>query len=155
MLSLRFNVGGNSFSDDRYISDPEVWFDHNSGEQYITGDMERQMILDIDKSEVVSNYNIISPIFGGMPPSDLSGTVKTLILVKNDPDHIFNGSYMGNLAVPWLLKIGNLCDRTVRFGYLPEFKEPFKIRIDNNDKIVTTWDDLIWDALKYLAVDER
>ena len=102
------------------------------GEEYITGDIERKLIKDIDKCDVISKYNVVYPILGSMSPFDLSGTVKTLILVKNDSEHIFNGSFMGDLAAPWLLKIGEVCDRTIRFGYLPKFEEPFKIHIDNN-----------------------
>lgn len=155
MLSLRFNISGNSPEDERYIANPEDWFDNEFGEKYITGTMERDMIKDIDKCEVVSEHNVIHPLLGSMSPFDLSGTVKTLILVKNDPGHVFNGSFMGDLAAPWLLKIGEFCNRTVRFGYLPEFKEPFKIRIDNNDKIVTTWHDLVLEAYKFMNIDEE
>lgn len=155
MLSLRFNAGGNPASDERYIFNPEAWFDNQLGEEYITGDMEREMIKDIDKCEVISKNNVIHEWLGSMSPFSLSGTVKTLILVKNDPEHIFNGSFMGDLAAPWLLKIGQICDRTVRFGYLPKFQEPFEIRIDNSGEVVHTWHDLLWKAYHFINIDER
>lgn len=48
------------------------------------------MIKDVDKSEVVSDECIISPVLGQIPPERLSGGVKTLLLILNEPDKIFN-----------------------------------------------------------------
>ncbi len=56
---------------------------------------------------------------------------------------------MGDNAAPWLLKIGEMQDVTVRLGYLMEFQEPFKIRIANSGKIVTTWSEYLCEALKF------
>ena len=39
------------------------------------------MIRDIDKSTVISAHVIESPVLGGITPKDLSGGVKTLILI--------------------------------------------------------------------------
>lgn len=152
MLSLWFTPAEYTITDERYVFNPEAWFDDEFGEEYIVGDIERQMIKDIDKCEVISKNNVVHEWLGSMSPFDLSGTVKTLILVKNDPAHIFNGSFMGDLAVPWLLDIGRTCDRIVRFGYLPKFEEPFEIRIENDGRIVSTWQDLLWTSVKFLSV---
>ena len=54
------------------------------------------MIKDIDGSEVKGPCMIDSPFLGPIPPERLSGGVKTLILMQNDPDHIFNASACGN-----------------------------------------------------------
>lgn len=160
MLSLRFNQAGYPDSETRYVFNPEAWFDNCFGEEYIEGDMERKMIKDIDKADVFSKNVVIHPLMGGISPFDLSGTVKTLIMVKNDPEHIFNGSFMGDLAVPWLIEIGKQCDRTVRFGYIPKFRvpythDPFDIRIDNDGSIVHTWYELLDKASAFIHIDER
>lgn len=160
MLNLRFNLAGCSESDERYVFNPEAWFDDCFGEEYIEGEMERQMIMDIDKCEVVSKQLVIHPLLGSMSPFDMSGTVKTLIMVKNDPEHIFNGSFMGDLAVPWLIEIGKQYDRTIRFGYLPRFrepyvKEPYEICVDNSGVIVHTWNEIVDGAYKFTDIDER
>lgn len=141
MLNLYISRYGMPESQDNYIDNPDAWFDHQGNEEWILGDMERQMIKAIDSSDVVSSHMIENPIFGALPPSRLSGTVKTLILIKNDSENIFDGSWLGEDAAPWLLRIGELCDRTVRLGYLMPFEEPFKICIANDGRIVTNTDE--------------
>ena len=43
------------------------------------------MIRDVDQSEVVGEQLIQSPVLGAIPPAQLSGGVKTLILIYKDP----------------------------------------------------------------------
>lgn len=101
------------------------------------------MILDIDKSEVVGPNLIQSPVLGPIPPERLSGGVKTLILIDNDDEHIFNASACGNNCAKWLLKIAEDKDITVRLGYLMDFgREPFVIHVVNTDKIVHNLEEL-------------
>lgn len=150
MLNIYFNRKVQDTPFDNFIANPDKWFDNQCGEDYITGDLERQMILDIDKSVVVSNHLIESPVLGPIPPYYLSGTVKTLILIKNRPDKIFNGSSMGDLAAPWLLKMSEFQDITIRLGYLMEFSEPFQIRVLNSNKIVTTFEEYLYEFSTYV-----
>ena len=46
----------------------------------------KQMIKDIDKSEVLSSHAIDSPVLGIIPPTSLSGGVKALILINEIQD---------------------------------------------------------------------
>ena len=57
---------------------------------------------------------IDSPFLGPIPPERLSGGVKTLILMQNDPDHIFNASASGNNCAQWILKLAEQKDITIR-----------------------------------------
>lgn len=50
------------------------------------------MIKDVDDSDVLSGECIKSPVLGQIPPERLSGGVKTLLLMLNEPDKIFNAS---------------------------------------------------------------
>lgn len=54
--------------------------------------LAKEMIFDIDKSTVLDSAVIRSPILGNIPPTSLSGGVKTLILIQNETDKIFNAS---------------------------------------------------------------
>lgn len=137
-----------------YIETPDLWFDSQSGEQYLAGDIERQMLKDIDNSIVLSNHAVENPIFGVIPPTDISGSIKTLILIKNDFEHIFNGSYMGELCAPWLQKLGESMDLTFRLGYLMRFSEPFCIRVVNSGAVVSTWKDLVSEAIPFLLLED-
>lgn len=70
------------------------------------------MILDIDKSKVISDRAIDSPVLGVIPPTSLSGGVKTLILIDHITDKIFNASNCGDNCAEWLLKIADKKDVT-------------------------------------------
>lgn len=153
MLSIYFNTFG--INDDilknpSYIDNPRVWFDNQGGCHYVTGELERAIIKDIDGSTVINENFVENPIFGGIPIEKISTTSKTAILVKNQPDKIFNGSRMGDNAAPWLLKIGDIENVTIRLGYLMKFQEPFKIRIVNSDTTVSTWRDYVYAALSVI-----
>ena len=72
------------------IYNTSVYFRNTYKDKWITTELSREMIRDIDKSEVLSETLIQSPIFGPMPPTQLSGGVKTLMLIAYDRNHIFN-----------------------------------------------------------------
>ena len=59
---------------------------------------------------------IDSPIFGKIPPTGLSGGVKTLILVKFEKEKIFNASTCGDNCAKWLLKIAESEDQTINLS---------------------------------------
>ena len=109
---------------------------------FFDGNMEKfiykkEMILDVDKSIVLGNAVIDSPVLGKISPTALSGGVKTLILIKNEPDKIFNASTCGDNCAKWILKIAENRDVTINLRHLMNFgKGPFEIRILNTNQIV-------------------
>ena len=99
--------------------------------------MTKDMIKDIDGSEVVGPRLIDSPFLGPISTERLSGGVKTLILMKFDSEHIFNASACGDNCAKWIMKIAEEKDLTIRLGYLMNFgKEAFNIEIVNLSKEV-------------------
>lgn len=128
---------------DNYIFDPDTYFNHQSEDGWMDDDLTKEMVRDIDRSEIVSPHLVQSPFLGPIPPEKLSGGVKTLILVANDPEHIFNVSACGDNCAKWLLKIAETRDITVRLGYLMNFgNDPFSIHIVNTDKTVNSLEEL-------------
>lgn len=98
---------------------------------------KKEMILDVDKSIVLGNAVIDSPVLGKISPTALSGGVKTLILIKNEPDKIFNASTCGDNCAKWILKIAENRDVTINLRHLMNFgKGHFEIRILNTNQIV-------------------
>ena len=80
---------------------------------------------------------IDSPFLGSIPVERLSGGVKTLILMNNDSEHIFNASACGDNCAKWILEIAKKKDLTIRLGYLMDFgKDDFSIEIVNLGKEV-------------------
>ena len=60
-------------------------FDNNYEDEWLNDPVVKEMVLDVDKSEILSPHCIESPVLGQIPPSELSGGVKALILaLKTD-----------------------------------------------------------------------
>ena len=77
------------------IYNTAVYFKNVYEEEWITQPLVKEMILDVDKSVVLDGGVIDSPVMGKIPPVSLSGGVKTLILIANEPDKVFNASTCG------------------------------------------------------------
>lgn len=128
---------------EKYVFNPDSYFNNVYEDEWITDPISKQMIKDIDGSEVIGPGLIESPFLGVIPTERLSGSFKTLILMKNDPDHIFNASACGDDCAPWILTIGQEMDLTIRLGYLMDFgKEQFEIEILNHHQIVHSMKEL-------------
>ena len=102
------------------------------------------MILDVDKSTVLGNGVIESPVMGKIAPVSLSGGVKTLMLVRNMPDKVFNASTCGDNCAKWLLRIAEDEDRTINLRHLMDFGDgDFSIKILNTNQIVHSMRELV------------
>lgn len=120
------------------------YFKYDYEDDWIVDPFVKGMIKDVDKSTVLACGVIDSPILGKILPVELSGGVKTLILVKFEKDKIFNASSCGDNCAKWLLKIAETEDRTVNLRHLMDFgTEPFTIHILNTDQIVHSMDELV------------
>lgn len=112
---------------------------------------KKEMILDVDKSTVLGNAVIDSPVLGKISPTALSGGVKTLILIKNEPEKIFNASTCGDNCAKWILKMAEDRDVTINLRHLMNFgKGPFEIRILNTNQIVHDRKELVSIAGMYV-----
>ena len=63
------------------IYHPPTYFDNRYEEDWITQPLAKQMILDVDQSVVISERLIDSPVLGPISVKELSGGVKTLLLI--------------------------------------------------------------------------
>ena len=126
------------------IYDTAVYFKNVYDEEWITQPLSVQMIADVDKSTVLDNAVIDSPVLGKIPPINLSGGVKTLILINNVEQKIFNASTCGDNCAKWLLKMGEEKEITINLRHLMDFgNEEFEIRILNTNQIVHNMAELI------------
>lgn len=121
-----------------------AYFKYDYEDSWIVDPFTIEMIQDIDKSSVIDRGVIDSPVLGLIPPIELSGSVKTLILVKFNKDKIFNASTCGDDCAKWFLKIAEKEDRTINLHHLMHFgKEKFTVRILNTNQIVHTMEELV------------
>lgn len=126
------------------IFNTAVYFKNTYRDSWITNPLSVQMIKDVDKSDVVSESVIESPVLGSITPLALSGGVKTLMLVNFDRKHVFNASTCGDNCAKWLLKIAEKRKVVINLHHVMDFgKGPFKIRVLNNGKIVSNMDELL------------
>lgn len=100
-----------------------VYFKNRYKKEWIVSPKTVAMIRDIDSSEVLGNGAIDSPVMGIIPPTSLSGGVKTLILIDNIPEMVFNASNCGDNCVAWLLKLGQEKDVTINLRHIMNFIE--------------------------------
>ena len=126
------------------IFNTAVYFKNTYRDSWITNPLSVQMIKDVDKSDVVSESVIESPVLGSITPLALSGGVKTLMLVNFDRKHVFNASTCGDNCAKWLLKIAEKRRVVINLHHVMDFgKGPFKIKVLNNGKIVKNMDELL------------
>ena len=126
------------------IYNTSVYFKNVYEDKWITDPLAREMIYDIDKSTVLEGSVIDSPVMGKIPPTSLSGGVKTLILIANEPEKVFNASTCGDNCAKWLLKLGKEKDITVNLLHLMDFgDEEFAVHILNTDQTVHSMKELV------------
>lgn len=126
------------------IYNPVIFFKNTYTDEWITDELSREMIKDVDRSVVLGPRVIDSPVLGGISPRELSGGVKTLIAIYKVPEKIFNASACGDNCAKWILKIGGMQDITINLRHLMDFGEhTFEIRVLNTNQIVHNMDELL------------
>lgn len=134
MLSVTF---GNMFDTENYIYNTDLYFDNTFQDKWITSDFGKAVIKDVDKSDVVSAHVIESPFLGAITPNELSGGVRTLLLMAFDNSKIFNASTCGNNCAKWILKLGREKKLRINLRHIMDFGPvDFKIKITNTGAVV-------------------
>lgn len=146
MLSIIFGDADNT------IYHPPTYFDNTYEDNWITDPLSVEMIKDVDKSEVVGPHLIQSPVLGPISTKELSGGVKTLILMAFDETgKIFNASACGNNCAKWILKIAESRDLTINLRHVMDFGDgDFSARILNNGIVVNSMKEYVEIAGEYV-----
>lgn len=133
------------------IYNTSVYFKNDYEDDWITNPFVKEMIKDVDSSEVMYSGVIDSPVLGKITPTKLSGGVKTLILVKFEADVVFNASTCGDNCSKWLLKIAEDEDRTINLRHIMNFGEgEFLIQVLNTGDIVHNMKELTDIAVNFV-----
>lgn len=133
------------------IYDPNVYFNNTYKDAWITKPLSVEMIKAVDKSDVIDERTILSPIFGNMSPKKLSGGVKTLMLIAYDRSKVFNASACGDNCAEWILKIAQKEKIVINLHHLMDFgKGEFKIKVLNTNKIVKNMSELVLEAGEFV-----
>ena len=136
----------------RSIYNTNVYFKNTYESEWLESELAKKMIQDVDDSEVLGGECIKSPVLGQIPPERLSGGVKTLLLMLNEPDRIFNASTCGDNCAKWILEIAKQKDLIINLRHMMNFGKDtdFEIKIKNGGEVVHSMKELIPIASKYL-----
>ena len=135
------------------IDNTSTYFKNTYKDSWITSELSRAMIADVDKSTVINERLIDSPVLGTITPAQLSGGVKALMLIAYDRKHVFNASNCGDNCAKWILKIADeRKDKVlINLRHLMDFGEgEFKIRVVNTNKIVRNMAELVFEACDFV-----
>ena len=117
---------------------PPVYFNNRYEDEWITDKQSVEIIRDVDKSDVVSAHLIESPVLGPISPKELSGGVKTVLLMLFDETgKTFNASVCGDNCAKWILKIAESRDLIINLRHIMEFgDDEFEMKILNTGEVV-------------------
>lgn len=138
------------------IYNTSVYFDNTYFDGWLDDEFARKMILSVDKAVVLSGQAVESKALGVIPVTKISGGLKTLLLIYNQPDKIFNASTCGDNCAKWILKIAqnSKSDITINLRHIMDFGNgKFDIRVLNHkDQIVVhSMNELVQYAGLYLG----
>ena len=133
------------------IYNTEVFFKNTYEEDWLLDDFARRVIKKVDHSEVIDGQAIKSPVLGMIPPVDLSGGAKTLLLIKNCPDKVFNASTCGDNCAKFILELAKENDVTINLRHIMDFgKGKFTAEILNDGSTVNGMEELLSSAARYV-----
>ncbi|MBR5422072.1 MAG: DUF4869 domain-containing protein [Lachnospiraceae bacterium] len=128
------------------------WFKYNYKPEWFKDPFVQEMVKAVDDSTYIDGLVIDSPVLGPIPPERLSGGVKTLIMIYEKPELVFDATSCGQNCAKWLLEIGKKKDVTVNLEYMMMFDEyaPFEIFVTNEGHVLNNAEDLFLTAAKYI-----
>ena len=133
------------------IYNTEIYFKNTYEDSWILDDFAKKVIKKVDGSDVIDAQAIKSPVLGIIPPTELSGGVKTLLLIKNCPDEVFNASTCGDNCARFILELAKAKDVTINLRHIMDFdKARFTAKILNDDSIVHNMEELLPIAARYV-----
>ena len=134
------------------IYHPPTYFDNMYEDEWLTDPLSVEMIEDVDRSKVIGPHLIESPVLGPISPKELSGGVKTLILMALDESNmVFNASACGDNCSKWILKIAEKKDLTINLRHIMDFgEETFEAQILNNGRRVHDMQEFVEVAGEYV-----
>ena len=115
MLSIR--VGRTDDTIDYVTS----YFETNYEDDWFNDPLVKEIVKDVDKSEVISPRKIVSPVLGDITPLELSRGVKTLILMYKEPENEFWATLCGDNCAKWIKKFGDEMDLTISLTHFMDF----------------------------------
>lgn len=133
------------------IYNTEVYFKNTYEDNWLLDGFASKVIKKVDGSDVLDAQAIRSPVLGIIPPTALSGGVKTLLLIKNCPNEVFNASTCGDNCARFILELAKEKDVTINLRHIMDFgKTSFAAKILNDGSVVHNMGELLPVAARYV-----
>ena len=135
------------------VYNTSVYFNYTYEDEWLTSDFAKEVIKKIDKSDVKGPHAVESPVLGVISPEKLSGGTKTLLLMANDPEKVFNASTCGDNCAPFILKLAKKKNLTINLRHLMNFgkkKFPVDVKVLNTGDVVHSMEELMPIAFQFV-----
>ena len=142
MLNILFGMN------DDVVKNIDVYFDNVYEDDWFEDELVKEMILDVDQTEVVTSNYFMSSVLGPINPREISGGVKSLIVMLKT-DEVVWATNCGDNCSKWILKIAESKNLTIALEHFMKFRCDFDARIINTNVIVHSQSDFEKEALRY------
>jgi hypothetical protein len=119
---------------------PDDWvkFNKTTVNSWLKDDFVKQMILDVDKTEVREDCSIYSPYLGIIPVESLSTGVKNL-MIGYGTNLVLNASKCGDNCAKWIYEISKKKDLYITLYHIIRFPDDLQAIIINDDLKVNNY----------------
>lgn len=121
----------------QFVFDIDFYFNHTYNPEWLEDKFVQEMILDVDKSRVLGNHCIESPVLGLIPPEKLSGGVKALIIMYKQPEVEVWATNCGDNCAKWILEISKKQDIKILLSHCMNFEDGKESRDVPMEGIIT------------------
>lgn len=135
--------------DEREIRYTDSYFNNNYQDEWLEEDLVKQMIRDIDSSEVLSPQIVLSPVLGAIPVTQISGGVKALILMLKRPELLIHGNSCGDNCARWIDRIGKIQDIHVHLTYPMRFPDDVRLTVEDTGTVCGSYKEYVEEYLKW------
>ena len=133
------------------IYNTSTYFNNVYLDSWLEDELGQKMIKSVDKGQVLSSHAVETKALGLIPPTKLSGGVKTLMLIHHLPDKVFNASNCGDNCARWILAIAKKQDITINLRHIMDFGDrKLQVKVLNNGQEVDNMGDLAEIAARYV-----
>lgn len=143
MLYIEFSENENEI---RYT---DSYFNNNYQDEWMEDPQVKQIIRDIDSSELLNPQIVMSPVLGAIPITQISGGAKAVILMLKMPHLLIHGNSCGDNCASWITQIGNIQDIYVHLTYPMRFPDSVQLTVVDTDTFCSSYQEYIKEYLKW------
>ena len=135
--------------DEKEIRYTDSFFNNNYQDEWMEDAMVRQIIKDIDHSELINIQIVMSPVLGAIPVTQISGGAKAVILMLKMPELLIHGNSCGDNCAEWISKVGAMQDIRVHLTYPMRFPDDITMIIEDTGVYCDSYEAYIKEYLKW------